>query len=118
MSGKVTNLQEFKADLNRAVEEIQRATMVALEEAARDLKDDARRHAPVDDGDLRDAIFYRMRENHAEVLVNADKVYYGHFVEFGTAKQPEQPFMGPAALRAKKTLPKRVKAAVRKVTRG
>ena len=51
-----------------------------------------------------------------QVLIRPDR--YAHFIEFGTRKQPAEPFMIPAAEGQKGPFLDRVKAAGRKVERG
>lgn len=98
----------------------------AIGRAAVVIRDDARRRAPVDTGNLRDNIIAvrkrkspqgtegyfvevrRKRRKYANTRANRRKgrvgktyenlgeVYYGMFVELGTAKMPAQPFLRPA----------------------
>lgn len=98
----------------------------AIGRAAVVIRDDARRRAPVDTGNLRDNIIAvrkrkspqgtegyfvevrRKRRKYANTRANRRKgrvgktyenlgeAYYGMFVELGTAKMPDQPFLRPA----------------------
>jgi HK97 gp10 family phage protein len=98
----------------------------AIGRAAVVIRDDARRRAPVDTGNLRDNIvavrnrkspqgtegYYievrRKRRKYANTRANRRKgrvgmnyetmgeAYYGMFVELGTAKMPPRPFLRPA----------------------
>lgn len=98
----------------------------AIGRAAVVIRDDARRRAPVDTGNLRDNIISvrkrkspqgtegyfvevrRKRRKYANTRANRRKkragmnyetmgeAYYGMFVELGTAKSPAQPFLRPA----------------------
>lgn len=98
----------------------------AIGRAAVVIRDDARRRAPVDTGNLRDNIIAvrkrkspqgtegyfvevrRKRRKYANTRANRRKgrvgktyenlgeAYYGMFVELGTAKMPAQPFLRPA----------------------
>ena len=104
----------------------------AIGHAAVVIRDDARRRAPVDTGNLRDNIIAvrkrkspqgtegyfvevrRKRRKYANTRANRRKgrvgktyenlgeAYYGMFVELGTAKMPAQPFLRPA-FESKKT---------------
>lgn len=104
----------------------------AIGRAAVVIRDDARRRAPVDTGNLRDNIIAvrkrkspqgtegyfvevrRKRRKYANTRANRRKgrvgktyenlgeAYYGMFVELGTAKMPAQPFLRPA-FESKKT---------------
>lgn len=63
----------------------------------REKREIARRLAPVDTGTLRDSINYAVRETDTgwEVLIYAT-ASYAAFVEFGTSRNPKQPFLRPA----------------------
>lgn len=65
----------------------------------------ARRLAPVDTGALRDSIAVRLdrRSGTAAATAGDANVDYAAPVEFGTSRQPAQPFMTPAAERVKRT---------------
>lgn len=112
---------EGVADAMKALEKQGRTIGEALAEvppiAAEAIRDDARRNAPKDSGDLRDAIGYELDGDTAEVkILNASRqgVWYAHFVEFGTSRQAAQPFMGPAAETERGRLRSRVVDAVQR----
>jgi HK97 gp10 family phage protein len=69
----------------------------AMKEVATEARDEARRLAPKDTGDLVKGIrTRRIRGGWAVVSL----VFYGHFHEFGTVRLPARPFMTPAGERA------------------
>lgn len=73
----------------RALAEIERLGQIAQHNAVEDIADDARRHAPVQSGELRASI-------HVEgdsVVASADHAVY---VELGTHEMRAQPFLKPA----------------------
>lgn len=105
--------------LRKAFSEAGVAILKGLEDgvvdAAHALRDDAKRSAPVGEtGKLRDGIGAHVEGLDAEVAVFDPDAYYAPFVEHGTSKQPAQPFMLPAAERARKQFTKRLAAAVEK----
>jgi len=83
-------------------------------ESAHALRDDAKRNAPVETGKLRDGIAAHVEGLKAEVAVFDLDAYYSQFVEFGTSKQPAQPFMLPAVEAERKRFVKRLNKAVKK----
>lgn len=108
------------ADLERKLAEAGSATRAAAEKAvseeANATRDDARRLAPVKTGELRRSI-----RAEAEGLTGDVKARARHatFVEHGTYRDKAQPFMRPAADRARLRLPKRaakiIKAALEEI---
>ena len=49
-----------------------------------------------------------------KIVVGNDTVFYAPFVEFGTAREPVQPFVRPVVYREEKHIPGRVELAVSK----
>ena len=99
---RVTGVAEAQKELERQGRTIGEGLAEVVSVAAAAIRDEARRTAPVDSGDLRDSIGYHVEGDTAEVKImgaNRSGVWYAQFVEFGTSKQPAQPFMGPAAER-------------------
>ncbi len=118
---KVTGVAEAQKELERQGRTIGEALAEVVPVAAAAIRDEARRTAPVDSGDLRDAIGYEVDGDTAEVkIMNASRqgVWYAQFVEFGTSKQSAQPFMGPAAERERANLRVRVENAVKGAADG
>lgn len=62
--------------------------------AAEDVKQEARRRAPVRSGKMRDSISVSISGLTAEI---GPTVYWAPFIEYGTVRQRPQPFMWPAA---------------------
>jgi len=87
----------------------------ALRAGAEAIEQQAKQRVPVASGDLRDAIHVE-REAMGEYAVVAgdDNVFYGHMVEFGTARVPARPFLVPAAEASRDT----IVTAVTTVLRG
>ena len=72
----------------------------------------ARQLVPVDSGDLRESIAVELdrRTGAASVTAGNEEVDYAAFVELGTAHNPPQPYLRPAAeLAAKRSRNRRVR---------
>ena len=85
-----------------------------MKEVALEARDEARRLAPKDRGDLVKGIKVRRSRGGWSVV---SLLFYGHFHEFGTVRLPARPFMTAAGERAvaklKRQLAKVVTEAVR-----
>lgn len=96
---RIVGMEGRAALYGAQVESIVRA---ALREAAGEVVLIAKALAPVDTGTLRDSIHVEEGEDGGVAIV-ADPVQdrapdgYAAFVEFGTGRNPAQPFMTPAA---------------------
>lgn len=80
---------------------LQPRTKTGLKVAAEMIAEGARANAPVGryPPHIRDAIHVEELEDDSgyTVMAGDDQVFWGHFVEFGTVKQPPRPFLLPAA---------------------
>lgn len=83
-------LAALARDFQRAGAQSAFLSAKTLTSIARELRDDARRTAPVDTGSLRDSI--KVAGSRDDRVVYTDE-RYGAFVEFGTADTPPQPFL-------------------------
>lgn len=69
----------------------------AMEQASILIMDTAKEIVPVDTGRLRDSIDYQITEDALQTTsIISPHTEYAEFVEFGTSRQPSQPFMRPA----------------------
>lgn len=112
------------ADLDKAVEKLRKAGTGEIRKKAygelvkggKVICEDAKKRAPVLTGDLKESIKVKEHEKDLFVAVEADypktvkyrkgkgsrkspeggRVYYAFAMEFGTRKDPAQPFLGPA----------------------
>lgn len=66
---------------------------------------EAKLRCPVDTGNLRDSIKYRVDESEAAVIIGTN-VEYAPYVEFGTAKMQAQPYLRPAVIENKEQIMK------------
>lgn len=79
-----------------------RAQIIALiEKTAEAIKDDAKELAPKKSHALEKSIRTDLKKIASELSASViaggtRKVYYQHFVEFGTSKRPAQPYLKPA----------------------
>lgn len=84
--------------LEAILRNLKRNTDEANKQIAEDIADDAQANAPVDTGELRASIHTEKTDNGLAVVVGAA---YGAFVELGTSKMAAQPYLGPAAAKAR-----------------
>jgi HK97 gp10 family phage protein len=103
------------AELSRRLEQLGERLVEGARTAVRDetveVRDDMRRGAPRDSGDL-------IRSIQAEIASGglagtaAATIRYATFVEHGTSDTPEQPFAGPAATRSRRRFPGRLREEI------
>lgn len=105
---KIEGLDEMKAILRVAAAQARKAAAEATSQEVGLVEHDARMGAPIDEGVLMDSIVGRSSGSYGEVRAGAR---HGLFVEYGTYKDPVQPFMWPAAERSRARFP--TKAAAR-----
>lgn len=88
----VARLRALPRQLNRARNEALEEWATALEKTAKDL-------APKRTGKLRDGIQAKVNSStgRAWIRVVGPATKYAYYVEKGTSKMPDQPFLGPAA---------------------
>ena len=109
------DLKALRKAFSEAAVAISQGLEDGVSESAHALRDDAKRNAPVGEtGKLRDGIAAHVEGLKAEVAVFDLDAYYSQFVEFGTSKQPAQPFMLPAVEAERKRFVKRLNKAVKK----
>lgn len=87
-------VRALAADLRGASAQARKMAGLAVRKAAFDLEAKAKQYAPVDTGFLRNSIGTDFAGTRATIGPTA---HYGPFVEFGTRRQPGQPYMTPAA---------------------
>lgn len=104
-----------EADLAKKIREIggrvRRAALAAVKAETKDIAQDMRRDAPVDDGDLKRGI---QEEIDAGALEGRAVSTAPHtkYVVHGTSKMAAQDFMTPAAERSRRRFPGRLKESV------
>ena len=93
MTFTVRGQAELDAKLRASLERIRVQSNKAVQKAGINTQKDAKIACPVDTGRLRASIQYIPYISRATVGTNVE---YGPFVEFGTSKMREQPFLLPA----------------------
>ena len=93
---KVTNSTKVKRQIKELPDHMRDGLRLAVKASAKQLKADARKRAPVESGDLRRSIRYRVDKDGLGATVIVGE-YYGRFVEFGTSSMEAQPYLRPAA---------------------
>lgn len=86
----------LKSRLPRIALEMDHRVTAALRVASELIEAEASSRAPVASGDLRAAIHTEQDGDDIRVIAGDDRVFYGHFVEFGTSRTPARPFLIPA----------------------
>jgi HK97 gp10 family phage protein len=100
MSASVRGLKTAIARLRLLPRRVNAARNEALERWAHDLEKTAKDLAPVRTGALRDSIETKVNSSSGKawVQIQAGKTReYAYYVEKGTSKMDDQPFLGPAA---------------------
>lgn len=100
MSVRITGLNRALARLRQIPNRVNRARAEALQDWATDLEKTAKDLAPVRTGALRDSIESRVNSSSGKAWVQVrpgPTTEYAYYVEKGTSKMADQPFMGPAA---------------------
>ncbi len=93
ISCDIEGVEEFKAAIERFDSSMQRHVHQQLTSWAADVEALARQLVPVRTGHLRSTIYAKIQEWVAEVGAEAT---YALFVEFGTRRMRERPFLFPA----------------------
>lgn len=115
------------ARLARLEKSLNVAAVKNIKRVAGDIRDDAKAICPVDTGSLRRSIrvgsYARPARHVFSIRVTAGghitnpktkrKVDYASYVEYGTSRQPGQPFLRPAIIKHRKNLAKAIKEYIR-----
>ena len=92
----MNEVARYAAELRTLADSLEQRADAAVRKTGLDVEADAKIFAPVDTGNLRNSVTTRFSPLRAEVVATAD---YAVFVELGTTRMAEQPFMRPAAAR-------------------
>ena len=92
---KITNLPEFQRNLQELGKRLENAARDVVEEAGAAILENAKARAPTKTGKLKESIVLETEEDGLSVTIKATAPY-AKAVEFGTLRQPAQPFMFPA----------------------
>jgi HK97 gp10 family phage protein len=122
----VQNRERLRAKARALRAKVAGSVTPAVQQAAELIMQTQRRYVPVDDGDLRDSIHQEpdlKSENATRVLIIAGgkPAPHARIIEFGSRRQPAQPFFFPGyrveRKRAKAIISKAVRAAVKSAAR-
>lgn len=89
---KMTN---FKSNKKQVLQELRKKQIAALHAIGAYVDGEAVVRCPVDTGNLRSSINHSVNEAERSVSIGTP-VYYGIYIELGTYKMAEQPFLKPA----------------------
>ena len=106
----IKGLGELRRNLAKAGSKTREAAEETVSQEVEDIQGDARRLAPRKTGALRTGI--RALSNGLSGEVKST-VRYATFVEHGTYRDKAQPYMAPAAMLARRRLPKRAANIIR-----
>lgn len=99
MAVSVRGIRRAVARIKAIPLQMNRARNQALDEWATSIENTAKRLAPVRTGRLRDSIEARVNtaSGKAWISVRGQATEYAYYVEKGTSKMADQPYLGPAA---------------------
>lgn len=95
MSVRIEGMPKLRATLLRVTGEAERTTRREVKRSALNIQNGARERVPVDTGRLRNSIAHEIDEDGLNATIGTN-VEYGVFVEFGTRRKAERPFLFPA----------------------
>lgn len=111
----IKGLPGLKAALEAKAEELEAAAVMVVAEEVEVIRADAERGAPELTGDLREHIVGEAHGTRGRIRSTSR---HAGFVEHGTFKDEAQPYMGPAADRARPRFPKRAADIIRAALGG
>lgn len=108
---KILGLPEMEAAIAAKVAELHAGAIEAVAAEVALVGSDVEDAVPVDTGELKDSVQRESGGLEGSVKATAR---HAKFVEFGTYKDPAQPYMGPAADKARRRFPATAAAIIRK----
>lgn len=118
---RVEGLRSALRRINLLPERFDQARIIALNQWADDLKGTAKSLAPVRTGYLRNHIETRTNRRSGKAWVGVwdnKAMKYAYYVEKGTSKMRDQPYLGPAAQIHRRTGERALRNSVRTEIRG
>jgi HK97 gp10 family phage protein len=122
----IQNRQRLRAKARALQTRVATSIQPAVIQAAELINATQRRFVPVDEGDLRDSIHWEQDLKSANatrllIVAGGEPAPYARIIEFGSLRQPAQPFFFPGyrveRKRAKAIIAKAIRAAVKSVAR-
>ena len=104
----------LKSRLPAIAAELHGLVEAALQPGAHLIADAAKQRAPVETGELRDAIHVDTQPEGVYVIAGDNKVFWGHLVEHGTSHSAPEPFLVPALEANRKAVVKLAKQALKR----
>lgn len=111
----VEGMAELRKRLEQLAAEVQAGARKAIQETAKDAREEMKRRVPVDTGELRRNITSRVQPSRLTAEIGPRRgvrVHYAYWVEFGTSSMRAQPFARPAAERAREVFPQNLRKYV------
>lgn len=108
----IRGLEDLEKKLRKLPELVQSAGGRAVKAETEETRDDMKRGVPVDTGELRDSIQAEYDSKTITGRAVATSKHAG-FVEHGTDDTPAHPFAQPAAERARRRFPDRVRQEIK-----
>lgn len=121
ITARLTGLGNALRRIRLLPRQVNNARNEALEQWARDLEKTAKDLAPVRKGKLRDSIEAKVNTGSGKAYVHIKPGAtreYAYYVEKGTSKMEDQPFLGPAAQIHRRTGERALRAAAPRHIRG
>jgi len=111
-SVRIVGLNNFVRDVNRISKQVENEVSQEIRTSSLRVESSAKKLAPFDTGWLANNIYSKMLEkSKAEVVSPA---HYSIYLEYGTRKMREQPFLGPAVKAEEPVLLKNLERIVNK----
>jgi HK97 gp10 family phage protein len=107
----VKGMDQLRAKLDQLPDAIVTGVRAAVKAETEEIADDMRRGAPRATGELADSMQTEIADDGLSGKAVAT-ARHATFVEHGTSDTPAQPYVAPAAERARKRFPGRVEAAI------
>ena len=95
MSVRIEGMGRLRATLLRVTGEAERTTQREVKRAALNVQNGARERVPVDTGRLRNSIAHEVDANGLNATIGTN-LEYAPYVEFGTQRMRERPYLFPA----------------------
>lgn len=118
LSIDVDGMRDLRQGLRKTKDGMLRVGKLTTRQTLEAIRDQSKKDVPVGEtGRLRDGINIQIDKDELSGSVGMfdPDVDYAEFVEYGTSKQAQQPFMTPAVEDARRKLPQRLKENAEKV---
>ena len=115
---EVSGMAEWRANIATGIARQRQKLLADLDALGARMVDEIRTAAPKRTGALAASVRHEVVESadgvRLKIVVGNDTVFYAPFVEFGTAREPVQPFVRPVVYREEKHIPGHIEHAVSK----